>query len=271
MRELTKNEKILLSLIAVLIAGFLIVFTWKTLQRKAAEQLAEEFSIGTKIGELRKWIDEENLWQSRALWLQENPPPTWERDKSEADLVQQIQSSLAEQGIDILSQRIGNTQELGDLQEVSVQLTLKGTTEEIIRWLHEQQQPGNYISLRQLNLRADSDKENLRAEIGMTRHYLISGNPAPPATPQKKSPSSPSENQEEPDNQLGNQDPKTTEPTETTASPTEEPSPSPSPIPSKPTPTPTPTPAPPEDPTPEVLVLPPPPPGVPPLPNEDPE
>ena len=131
----------------------------------------QKASFSVQLEELQNWIDQAALWEQRANWLAENPPPVWERDVTESELVQELQTSLAEAGMEILNQRLLETSDLPGFREIGVQLQLRGSTEAVVRWLHQLQQPGRYIAIRQFNLKSDADRTNLRAEIHLTRHY----------------------------------------------------------------------------------------------------
>ncbi len=171
MREPTKSERTLMLLLGGIFVALLLLFAWQALQKKLQEHRKEEAELRKQLADMQPWIGQEPLWVERRTWLQENPPEQWHRETSEADLVQQLQTSLAAQGLDILNQRLIGAQDLAGFREIAVQITLRGTTEKIVRWLHEVQQPGEFVAIRQFNLRADADKANLRAEVFLVRHY----------------------------------------------------------------------------------------------------
>lgn len=179
MRAPTKSEKLLLVVFAAMLLFLLGILLWRALQQNLRGRHSADAALVAQIEELRGWTSQKDLWLERGAWLQENPPPAWDRETSEAELVQKLQSTLASNGIDIVGQRLIGTSEISGYREIAVQLTLRGTTEEIVRWLNAIQQPGEFIAIRQLNLRADQDKESLRVEVSLVRHYREVDGPSP--------------------------------------------------------------------------------------------
>jgi len=171
MRAPTKSEKFLLGIFGAMVLGFLGLVVWGWLQRSLAHQRSQEIVLREQTTELHRWQGEKETWESRGRWLAGNPPPPWQREDSEAAFVQDLQRSVAASGLEILSQRLAGSASLPGFEEVTVQLTVRASTEELVRWLHGLQQPGRFLAVRQLNVRADGDKENLRAELQLTQFY----------------------------------------------------------------------------------------------------
>jgi hypothetical protein len=178
MRAPTKSEQLLLIIFGAMILGFVGIVIWGWFQKSLTQQRTQEIILQEQIDELRRWQGEKDIWETRGRWLAANPPPLWSREDSEATFVQELQRSVAVSGIEILSQRLAGTESLRGFEEVNVQLTIRASTEELVRWLHDLQQPGKYLAVSQLNLRADGEGENLRAEIQLTRFYrVVDGSP----------------------------------------------------------------------------------------------
>lgn len=195
MRALTKNEKVLGGLFLLLGVGLLLLLLATSARRWIQRGQTEARDLRARLVEARQWIDEEPVWSARAEWLRANPLPAWQEDQSEAELIQKIQESLGREGITINSQRLLAASSQAGRHEIGVELSLKGTTTQIVRWLHTIQQPGEFIHIRQINLRADPDKTNLRADVSLVRYYGEGGEtgtpaPSPSATPSATPPPS---------------------------------------------------------------------------------
>lgn len=173
MREPTKSERLLLVVFAAMIMVFLGLLLRGWLQRAMSQQQSQQEVLREQLVELRRWQGEKQIWEERGRWLAGNPLPAWEQENSDASFVQDLQRSVAASGIEILSQRLAENLTAPGFESVSVQLVVRASTEELVRWLHDLQQPGKFLAVNQLNIRADGDGENLRAEMQLTRFYRV--------------------------------------------------------------------------------------------------
>jgi hypothetical protein len=189
MRAPTKSESLLLGVFGIVIVVLFLILGWQALQRGLTGQRQRAAALQGQLDELSQWVGQEAVWQERGRWLMENPLPLWQREASESGLVQELQTTLARAGINIINQSLAGTEQFGDFFAVTVQLTLRATTEELVRWLHATQQPGEFTQIEQLNLRADSEQPNLRAEVRLTRFFSLAGTPSDASTAEDEVPS----------------------------------------------------------------------------------
>lgn len=171
MREPTRTERFLMAVLGALVLLLVVLIVVRSVRGTLDRNRAEELRLRGLLEEYNSWIAQAEIWKEREQWLLTHQPLVWNREKSEADFAQMLQETVAAEGMQILGQRLAGSQEVGKFVESSIQMTIKGTTEAIIRWLHRLQQPGEFLSVRQLNLRLDGDKKNLRAEVGVVRFY----------------------------------------------------------------------------------------------------
>jgi hypothetical protein len=195
----------LLVVFGLMVLGFLCIVAWGWVQRSLAQHRSQEIVLREQIEELRRWQGERSLWETRGRWLAENPPPVWKKEDSEASFVQDLQRSVASSGIEILSQRLEESMTFPGFEEVTVQLTIRSSTEELVRWLHDIQQPGEFLAVGQLNIRVDGDKESLRAEVRLTRFYrVVDAAPAvEESEPMQETPPAEDQNLDQPLNETG--------------------------------------------------------------------
>ena len=179
MRPLTKNEKLLGAVFAGIVFLMLVLVGTTFLRRTLDAGRKEQAALRSRLVELRDWEARRPVLERRAEWLAQHPLPVWDEQNSAAELVGDLQNSVAAMSIEINNQRLLDPVTMGDLREAGVQLNLKASTEELVRWLHQIQRPGDFVSVRQINLRSDSDKTNLRAELSLVKHYRMSANEAP--------------------------------------------------------------------------------------------
>ncbi len=168
-----KREKLLLIVFvsALLIAGGFLAWNWLSRDLKVRQgRLVEK---ETQLVELRRWLDEKSIWESREKWMNTHPLPSYQKQRSEAEFVQTIQASLTKYGVQTVDQRIQETREGAVFVEVPVDLTVDATLEELIRWLYDVQRPDAFRVISQIRLRSTGDSAKIRAEVSL---FQIFGN-----------------------------------------------------------------------------------------------
>ena len=170
-KPIAKRERILLFvfLAALLVAGGAI--GWKYFSRSLqsrSEILAQKES---QLQEDRRWLAEKDKWRSRMDWIASTPLPPYEGERTDAAFVQEVQSTLATHGVEIVNQRFQETRSSDDLVEVAVDLTLNCPLENLVHWLRDIQQIGSYRTIPHLRLKSDASNSQIRAEVTLTQLY----------------------------------------------------------------------------------------------------
>jgi hypothetical protein len=124
-----------------------------------------------QLAEAKQWVEEKPMWEERGRWLSAHPLPVYGGQGTEAAFVQEIQGSVAKQGLQILDQRMQESASSRAFVEASVDLVVQGSLENTVRWLHEIRKADSYCLIRQVRFAADPQTATMKMEVSLARFY----------------------------------------------------------------------------------------------------
>ena len=90
-----------------------------------------------------------------------------EGPETDSRFAEKMQQSVIQFGLSIESQQLHESENQGDMLMVSLDLTIKGKLEPIVRWMHEVQQPGKYFVIRTFTLKRFDEGANMSARMNV--------------------------------------------------------------------------------------------------------
>ncbi len=178
MRTLTSKEKRLLAgLLGTLFILLNVVGLQAFLNRKRALD-ANISQLETKLSESRAILDQKDYWRERGAWLDENQPTddvtTIEDDTKFTEFVE---TSAKNSGLQYTRRGGGPLPAKGPYAEVYDASQVKGTMEQLVKWLAELQQPKAFRAVKQLRIKSGEPPEVI-ADIEVARWYRAAGGDA---------------------------------------------------------------------------------------------
>lgn len=174
MRTPSASERRLLLIFGATIAVFLNVLAIKWYGNQAQKMAASVRLLEAEQTEHRLLLEEAPHWQARHQWLLAHPPEVYAGRESDSRFTEGIQHRLTETGLVIDSQQLRESERAGTLVTTSLELTVHGGFEPLVRWLNDVQQPGNHFAVENLTLkRRDDGTMTARLQI---RKIFRSGN-----------------------------------------------------------------------------------------------
>lgn len=168
---MNKREGILLSvfLFALAAGGGMLAWTTVSRQWQARKGLLE--AKQEQIAEARKWVAEKDAWLAKEKWIAGTVPTLYQGQQTEAAFFEAIQKSLNQYQIEIVEQRIQDTQNAGGGVLIGIDLVLNSPLENLIRWLHAVQRPEAFRMLTHIRLKSDPATSNIRTEISLKQYF----------------------------------------------------------------------------------------------------
>jgi hypothetical protein len=175
MKALQVREKKLFYLLGgAVLVGLHLIFLQLALRFDRGNRL-ELAEVQAKLEEARMWVGEKEAWEGRAAWLDQHLKP-WLADSPEGALQQFAQSTarqanLAIEGQTLRAQRPGN-----QVVTVANRMLMKGSLEQILRWLGSVYDPMKGVAVTELSLKLSPEppKMTVQAEVAQ---FFKKGNP----------------------------------------------------------------------------------------------
>jgi hypothetical protein len=165
MRPLNRNEQLL----ALALGGTVFLLLSLFGMRWVADQMrggrAEIARLETEVAAARRMLEQKPYWLARQDWLLAHQPQPYDARTSRSKFVEEIQSSVTANKLQIASQQPQTDERQGRLATTWIDLTVTGRLEAIIRWLQALQQPGKYEVVRSFTLKQAEDGNTMELHV----------------------------------------------------------------------------------------------------------
>jgi hypothetical protein len=165
------REKLLAGLLGGMLAGLgIIVGTGalfdfrRTLEDRMARIESEEL-------EAESWIGEEEFWKGRGEWLASKQPKMGEPRREGLELLQKIEASARSHGVEVTGRMIKDVVSTPQFSGTPIRVDAAGAFPGLFAWLHELQQPGNFILVNELILKSSGKPDVLDCSVEIMRCY----------------------------------------------------------------------------------------------------
>lgn len=153
MKALNPNERRLVMILSGALFVVLNIFAVRA-------YLAQTQKVQARIGDLESSakgyeviLQDQPRWEARQAWMQAFPMSPYEGSATDSRFTEEIQRSLVQGGLAIEAQQLHEAATEGDVVVVALDLNIKGSLEQIVRWMQTIQQPGKYLAIRSFTLK----------------------------------------------------------------------------------------------------------------------
>jgi hypothetical protein len=171
MRPLTKNEKILLPVLALVVFGGINFFGYKWLAQRQGALALQEPVLRAQQTASEAELEQAPLWQERRQWLEAHEPALGDEGDTKAQVLATLLKGARDHHLDILEQTINDTTHGPGGARVNVAVRVKGSMEGLARWLAELQQPQDFYAVTLFSLKADEDQKSMVCALEIARFF----------------------------------------------------------------------------------------------------
>ena len=167
-----------------LLIGFLAAFTIlggglgiKTTLEIYENAQAERQDAERRLASYERTLRQADTWEARLKFLGSDQPRLSSESKAQAEILETLETSVAEAGLVFLGRNPRPTITEQDFVEVRAWAKVQGTIDQLVPWLYElQSADGKGLPFRavpELTVQADKrDPSKLTCEILLTRRYV---------------------------------------------------------------------------------------------------
>jgi len=134
---------------------------------------AEIARLESDVAAARQLLAQEPYWLARQEWLKTQPPQPYDARTSRSKFVEEIQSSVTANNLQIAAQQPQADEAQGRLATTWIDLTVTGRLEAIVRWLHVLQQPGKYAVVKSFTLKQADDGNTMELHVLLGKVFRI--------------------------------------------------------------------------------------------------
>jgi hypothetical protein len=167
----SKREKVLaaslgavLAVLAFAIGGQFLLEFRRELDVKIAQAEGQELDA-------KSWIGDEAYWRGREEWLAGNQPKGGEPRQDSLELLQKIESAASSHGVEVVGRMIKEEFKGSQYSGTPIRVDVAGNFSGLVAWLHELQQPGNFLLINELTIKASDKPDSVNCSIEVMRCY----------------------------------------------------------------------------------------------------
>jgi len=171
-RPQTKNEKILLTiLVAILfVGGNYFGFGWIA-EKQSSLQLAE---AGLRADQAVAKVDlaQSDLWAQRKAWVSENEPAMGgDEGETKAAVLTYVKKGADDNKLTVLEQSLNDVQRGAAGTRINVSIKVKGSMQDLCKWLTNLQKPDQFYAISSFSLQADQDQKSMVCSVQVARYF----------------------------------------------------------------------------------------------------
>ena len=164
------REKIILALFVITLLGSVFVIGSDLYKKKRQDILDRRWAVELRLAEMETLIDEESSWEDRGNWLTTHQPKFESRDAIDNHIFSVVKQ--APEGVTVPKVQLIEAAKTDHWVQAGVQVTAKGTLENIFRWLYQLQSPENFFVIDSLRVLPDKKElDVILCEFKLVRWY----------------------------------------------------------------------------------------------------
>lgn len=154
---MNRREKTLAVLLLVVLVAGLAWLGFFQLSKWKKDLDARQWDLEKANVEAQDLLAQDALWQARSGWLEKSQPALANRKESEVGLVNAIQESAKKHDVALNRVQPADPVERPDLFALVAVVDAKADLEKVLAWLHDLQEPGEFISIPALKMLPDPE------------------------------------------------------------------------------------------------------------------
>lgn len=173
MRQTTNRERrlaILFTLAVFLLVNLMLLVFLKRQRAQLETTLATLQSQQTQADLL---LNDRAFWDARSAWMEENKPRYTLSGEAQTDLIEMLQSTPREHGLDVTPPVPDEPRSMGTFEEVSATVKVTGNIRSVIAWLAQVQQPGKFYSISNFSLQSDKEPPKVICEVRVAKWFFL--------------------------------------------------------------------------------------------------
>ncbi len=143
-------------------------------------------NVAARIEALQELLGERGAWEQRHEWMEQTAPSYASRQEASAKLLELVEARAAAGGLTLEGKTFvqadagagkalpsGNAVEAAApvFQSVAVRVGATGSEQEVLKWIHSLQQPGEFVGVTDLTLTPEPEASALKSEVEVTLYY----------------------------------------------------------------------------------------------------
>jgi len=169
--QVTKNEKRLLGVLAVIVFGMGNYFGYGWLAKRQASLHLTDLQLAADQAEARVDLQQADAWAKVLGWIHDHEPTAGDEGDDKAQVLEYVLKGARDNKLEILEQSLNDAQHGAAGTRVNVSVKVKGSMEGLVKWLTALQNPDQFYAISSFSLRADEDQKSMVCTLQIARYF----------------------------------------------------------------------------------------------------
>jgi len=167
----TKNEKVLLAILAAIVFVSGNVFSYRWLAQKQSSLQLAYAQLRADQAEAKIDLQESDLWAQRKAWVSDHEPPLGDEGDAKAQVLEYVLKGARDNKLEIMEQSLNDVQHGAGGTRVNVSVKVKGPMQGLCKWLTDLQKPDQFYAISSFSLKADQDLKSMVCTLQIARYF----------------------------------------------------------------------------------------------------
>jgi hypothetical protein len=154
--------------IAFLGANF---YGYKWIAGKQAALRLSETNLEVERTASEAALQETDTWAQRKAWLDERQPPLGEEGDAKAAVLDYVTKGAKANKLEIVEQSLNDTTKSAAGTRVNVSIKVKGSMQDLVKWLTGLEKPDDFYAISLFSLKADTDLKSFDCTLQIARYF----------------------------------------------------------------------------------------------------
>jgi hypothetical protein len=167
----TNSEK---RLLAVLIAVVFLIgnyYGYKWISGKQSALTLEARSLKADQAEANVALQESDQWAQRKAWVNNTQPALTDEGTAKADTLDNVLKGARAAKLEVVEQNLNDVQRGASSTRVNVSVKVKGSMQDIVKWITALEKPDDFYAVSVFSLKADQDQKSMVCTVQIARYF----------------------------------------------------------------------------------------------------
>ena len=167
----SKNEKFLLVILAAIIFPGGNYFGYRWLVQKQSSLQLTYLQLKADQAEAKVDLLESDKYAQRQAWIRDHEPALGDEGETKAQVLESVLKGARDNKLEIMEQSLNDTQRGASGARVNVSVKVKGSMQDMAKWLTDLQKPDQFYAVSLFSLQADQDQKSMVCTLQIARYF----------------------------------------------------------------------------------------------------
>ena len=169
--RVTRNEKVLLSVLAAMLFVVGNFFGYRWISQKQSSLQLTEAQLRADQAEAKVDLQQSDLWAQRKSWVSDHEPVLGDEGDAKAQVLEYVLKGARANKLEIMEQSLNDVQHGAAGTRINVSVKVKGSMQDLCKWLTDLQKPDQFYAISTFSLKADQDQKSMVGTLQIARYF----------------------------------------------------------------------------------------------------